>query len=545
MKKILLIVGLFSLAMVGRSQTVLNEVYGNPGGSNSEFVELYNSAFSTQNVDCFTLLHYYEDGANKGWYVLDLPNATIASKGWYTIAPVTPFSVQGTTGAVADLNWNDINFRNGSTGGYLQQWQAGVGSFTNVTPANNVVITNLLDGTLAGNQNYITLLFQNGVLINGFWGGGPSGVLPADITSMPDLTLTPAGACGAAFTIDFSTLPIIEFFNPAGGNDNGYARSSDGKCGAWVKTAPQINHTPGLSNGSATGLSGSLVTSPEILKCNVGAGISRVIYSITGVSGDASEAADFPVDIQLYYDFGTLGQLDGADVLHAVKIDNLISDDVDSFTIQQTQPVILVYKTQRGCFDKVVAIANGCAPLPVHFKSFTAVRSRSTVNLKWETTFEQNSDGFAVERNIGGVWQEIAYVPSQAVNGTSDALLTYTYNDLNSNKGMTQYRIRQVDLDGKAKNSEIRAVRGDGQLGTTVVYPNPTSDGKVTVVFEESNVQRDISLIDMTGRVIRQWKGVTNNNIQIDNLTPGVFSVRIIVPATGEQSVEKIVVNKR
>jgi hypothetical protein len=339
-------------------------------------------------------------------------------------------------------------------------------------------------------------------------------------------------------------LPIIEFFNPSGGNDNGYARSSDGKCGAWVKTAPQINHTPGLANGGAAGLTGALTTS-QLLQCNTAPNQSQVTYNITAVSGDATEAADFPVEVQLYYDFGTPGQLDGADVYQSSLFDVAVADGAKVFTIQQTQNVILVYKTKRGCFDKVVALANGCLPLPVHFRSFTAARNHSNVLLKWETTFELNSDGFAVERNTRGVWEEIAYIPSQAANGNSDALLTYTYNDLNNLKGVSQYRIRQVDLDGKAKNSDIRAVRGEGQLGNTIVYPNPTSDGRVTVVFEDASVKRDVSVIDMTGRVIKQFKGITNNNIQIDNLTPGVFSLRIVIPETGEQSVEKIVVNKR
>ena len=110
---------------------------------------------------------------------------------------------------------------------------------------------------------------------------------------------------------------------------------------------------------------------------------------------------------------------------------------------------------------------------------------------------------------------------------------------------MTQYRIRQVDQDSRYKYSIIRAVRGDGQAGSTVVYPNPTSNGRVTVVFDDASVTRDISLFDMTGRAIKQWKNVNNNNIQIENLVAGVYSLRIVVPATGELSVEKIVVNKR
>jgi Secretion system C-terminal sorting domain len=100
-------------------------------------------------------------------------------------------------------------------------------------------------------------------------------------------------------------------------------------------------------------------------------------------------------------------------------------------------------------------------------------------------------------------------------------------------------------LDNKAKFSEIRSVRGDGQLGKTIVYPNPTADGKVNIVFEDKNVTRDIAVSDMSGRIIKQMKSVTNNNIIIDNLTPGMYSIRIVAVETGEQIVEKVIVNKR
>ncbi len=200
-------------------------------------------------------------------------------------------------------------------------------------------------------------------------------------------------------------------------------------------------------------------------------------------------------------------------------------------------------------FTTVAFISNnsvGCAPLPVDFKSFTAARNRSTVLLKWETMTEQNNSGFAIERNTGNnVWQEIAFVPSQASGGNSSDLLAYQYIDANNSKGVTQYRIRQVDIDNRSKYSQIRSVRGDGQAGKTLVYPNPSNDGRVNIVFEDKDVVRDIAVADMSGRIIKQLKGVSNNSILIDNLSPGMYSIRILSVETGEQVVEKIVVNKR
>jgi hypothetical protein len=186
------------------------------------------------------------------------------------------------------------------------------------------------------------------------------------------------------------------------------------------------------------------------------------------------------------------------------------------------------------------------APLPVAFGAFSANRSNSVVALKWTTATESNNLGFEIQRLIGnGSWQTISFVATQAAQGNSASDLTYTFTDMNQTKGISQYRIKQIDIDKRSKYSEIRAVRGENQKGKTIVYPNPSSDGKVNLVFDDASGIRDISLMDMNGRVIKQMKGVTNNNILFDNLTAGIYTVRIVNNETSEQDVQKFVVNKR
>src|SRR5688572_21828697 len=184
--------------------------------------------------------------------------------------------------------------------------------------------------------------------------------------------------------------------------------------------------------------------------------------------------------------------------------------------------------------------------LPVKFTYFNAARSGQNVNLTWQTSSEVNSAGFEIQRLIGnGVWENVGFVSTKAINGSSTSILNYQFTDINTTKGITQYRLKQVDKDQRFEYSVIRSVRGDGQKSKTIVYPNPSGDGKVKILFEDANSTRDVSLMDVTGRTIKQWKGVTNNNIQIENLTAGFYTVRILNTGTGEQVVEKFVVNKR
>ena len=186
------------------------------------------------------------------------------------------------------------------------------------------------------------------------------------------------------------------------------------------------------------------------------------------------------------------------------------------------------------------------ATLPVSFSAFLATRTNSVVALKWITASESNNLGFEIQRLIGsGSWQTVSFVATQAAHGNSATNLTYTYTDLNQTKGISQYRIMQIDIDKRSTFSVIRAVRGDNQKGKTIVYPNPSSDGKVNIIFDDATGIRDISLMDINGRVIKQMKGVANNNILFENLTVGIYTIRIINNETSEQEVQKFVVNNR
>ncbi len=194
---------------------------------------------------------------------------------------------------------------------------------------------------------------------------------------------------------------------------------------------------------------------------------------------------------------------------------------------------------QRTCFFD----GSENIPLPVHFKSFNANRTTSSnVSITWTTAMEQNSKGFNVQKNIDGEWKTIAFVFSQTEDGNSSSDLTYSYKDANSEKGITQYRIQQVDIDGNAKYSDIRAIRGEGTAAKIVVYPNPSADGKLNMVFEGNNEIRDVQVNDMQGRMVKSYQGITNNILVIEKLSSGFYTIKITNRNTAAISVEKVVV---
>jgi hypothetical protein len=187
----------------------------------------------------------------------------------------------------------------------------------------------------------------------------------------------------------------------------------------------------------------------------------------------------------------------------------------------------------------------GCSTLPVELGSFSATRNQSVVNLAWETLTEISNKGFEIQKMEGnGQWQALVFVNSKALDGNSSSSLRYTYSDQNVAKGITQYRIKQVDQDGVSKYSLIRSVRGLGQSGKVILYPNPSANGKMNISFEEMASIKDVNVIDASGRTIRQWKGVAGNSMQVDNLVPGFYSVSVVFRETGVQTVQKFIVSQ-
>src|SRR5687767_9855355 len=105
------------------AQVVLNEIYADPSSGNKEFFEFYNinTSNTPASVDNYTVVSYFEEGSKKGFYVLDLPNLFVGSKGYFVGASSIPFNYQGNLNSTgADFSWNDPNLS--LNYGYMKKW---------------------------------------------------------------------------------------------------------------------------------------------------------------------------------------------------------------------------------------------------------------------------------------------------------------------------------------------------------------------------------------------------------------------------------------
>ncbi|MFM9027232.1 MAG: T9SS type A sorting domain-containing protein [Bacteroidota bacterium] len=140
-------------------------------------------------------------------------------------------------------------------------------------------------------------------------------------------------------------------------------------------------------------------------------------------------------------------------------------------------------------------------PLPIDLLTFDASPYGEDVFVNWNTATELNNERFDVERSANGTdFLSIGVVPGAGTTSTEHA---YHWVDKDPLPGMSYYRLRQTDFDGKSSHSEIVAVdRMKSRANSFILAPNPANDE--TVLF--SNLKNAgtviIRIIDLRGGVV-------------------------------------------
>ena len=204
-----------------------------------------------------------------------------------------------------------------------------------------------------------------------------------------------------------------------------------------------------------------------------------------------------------------------------------------------------VQKAALGPSTGVINVS--LAALPVKLSSFTAKPTPDNkVSLAWVTSTESVNKGFRIERQAGnqnGKFEQIGFVGSKAKDGNSQNALTYNFIDAAPKVGVNSfYRLVQEDLNGKLSYTEVRVVKLNGQ-GVSMVFPNP-SNGSVNISRNADGKKMNVQVIDLSGKIISQANNITDANYRLNISQSGVYTIKMISPETGEQSTQRIVVQK-
>lgn len=169
-------------------------------------------------------------------------------------------------------------------------------------------------------------------------------------------------------------------------------------------------------------------------------------------------------------------------------------------------------------------------PLPVtwlYFKGKTVAKDNI---LDWATANEQNSKQFEVERSLNATdYTRIGIINAA---GNSSQTNTYQYTDHRIDRLNSEYmfyRLKQIDIDGRFKYSNVVRLRyNDKGSGNTVVYPNPTPGSITILVGSNALVGTVAALYDINGRLLENIK-ISSNSQQVDlgKYVNGIYFIRL------------------
>lgn len=204
-----------------------------------------------------------------------------------------------------------------------------------------------------------------------------------------------------------------------------------------------------------------------------------------------------------------------------------------------------VIPTSQGtpCFTYSVTDNFGCtytAPqcitvncgtsLPINVTSFEAnVTEQSIVQLKWETSSEQDNDYFEIERSQNGIngWESIGKLDGA---GNSQVETHYFLEDNMPFIGTSYYRLMQYDLNGQMRSYEPKAVNISGSgKNELLVYPNPANH-LVTIVGDLTGLS-SFKLLNALGQDVRKSVVTVKQDdglivLDVSGLKAGVYTIK-------------------
>jgi predicted esterase len=166
--------------------------------------------------------------------------------------------------------------------------------------------------------------------------------------------------------------------------------------------------------------------------------------------------------------------------------------------------------------------------LPVKFVYFNAQCNDGVVNLKWNTTGEQNTLRFAIQRSTDGRnWSEIGTV---AAAGQSTQERTYAFAD-KAPAAEDFYRIAEYDYEGQTTISST--IRSSCFAGTELsLHPNPSSGNTSLDISLRQRTIVKIQVLDSRGAVLQQKAlqlpaGSSSIPLNMSDYSPGIYTIMV------------------
>ncbi len=168
-------------------------------------------------------------------------------------------------------------------------------------------------------------------------------------------------------------------------------------------------------------------------------------------------------------------------------------------------------------------------------ESFTGTSFQNKVKLNWQTATELKNYGFDIERSSvnSKAWEKIGFVKG---NGNSNSPKKYSFTDENPSSSKMQYRLKQIDNDGKFEYSKVVDItlNTPAKFSLEQNYPNPFNPTtKIEYAIPSDNLVQ-IKIYNILGKevmtLLNEYKkaGTYSIDFNASSLSSGVYFYKIV-----------------
>lgn len=163
------------------------------------------------------------------------------------------------------------------------------------------------------------------------------------------------------------------------------------------------------------------------------------------------------------------------------------------------------------------------AVLPVKLLAFSATIKDGVIILSWQTTEETNTKLFSLERSTtGSTYESIGKVNAKG-SGSS-----YQLRDALASRGLTFYRLKTVDIDGRAEYSRTISITKNCDALYSMV-PNPANQNIKVLNSTIGSDKTVVQIFDVAGTKVfqKQYRADASIDIDVSAYRRGIYFIRI------------------
>lgn len=173
-------------------------------------------------------------------------------------------------------------------------------------------------------------------------------------------------------------------------------------------------------------------------------------------------------------------------------------------------------------------------PLSTHLTLFQAYTNKKEVSIQWETISDETMCHYIVERSSNGYLFEPV---QEIIPHKNNSVSNYYYTDRSPLKGVSYYRLKSVDCNGKTVHSKIVPI--EIPYPKIEVFPNPAKDAITISSFNTESFPIIVSIYNTLGeKLFSEELSAEQQVFDISGIKTGIYTLSINLE--GETILQKI-----